>query len=389
MTYLCEHCGGRIPDDAIRCPGCGSTSFLERGSVGKGQPARVEPVKATPAAAPRAKGARPLGAHWVVLLVLLVVGASVALSVANFVVRVLVGTPGSSKESAPAVAAPADPWATAKARGKLLVAADPDAPPFLEQKGGGWEGFEYAVANAIGGAAGVPVEIVPTAFSDLAARVNARDADLAIGQLAPRGGELTWSVSYLQYTLCLLEPEGTTRALAELRGARIALWDDPVARDAIESRLGRDWVADVVSERGYLERLGRRELDAMVYDCPLARHELAAGKQPVHIVDDGVGMATYSVGLYPGDADLKGAVDRVLVDLGNQGLLQKLEERWLGARTAASGVVVVLPGDTLEKLAERELGGAARADELYQWNQDILGSDRGALYAGMRLRVRR
>lgn len=290
--------------------------------------------------------------------------------------------------------------AAVRARGALRVAADPDAAPFLSKTAdGSWEGFEYGVMTAIAADAGVPLTIVPTPFSELDDRLYARDADLAIGQLTPNDAwsGLLWSISYLQYSHCLVVPRTSgVKGLSDLRGKRVGMYDDPTTTQLVANGVGGAYDRAVFDDYGYFEKLARGKLDAVVYDCPLARHELGAFGGKLRIVDDALNVATYSVASRSDDALLRRDVSRVLRTLGEQGLLGKLEERWLGAKaptgdyaTASGRVVVVRRGETLSGIAARELGSAGRTRELHEANRDLIGDDPDAIYAGLRLRIRR
>jgi nucleoid-associated protein YgaU len=87
-------------------------------------------------------------------------------------------------------------------------------------------------------------------------------------------------------------------------------------------------------------------------------------------------------------------VNGVLKELGDQGLLATLEQRWLGTTardgdfTSATGkVVVVKRGETLSVIAKRELGDVERWRALYESNKDVVGPDPNQIYTGMLLRV--
>ena len=275
----------------------------------------------------------------------------------------------------------------------LRVAADPDAPPFFSATDGGLEGFEYGLMSAIAAEIGVPLKLVSTDFGNLPTAVTSGAADLAIGQVSPatHWPGVSYSVSYLQYSLCLVVPQKSKVArLPDLVGKKVGTWDDPAVDPVLRSSIGA-YVQLTFTDDGYFESLEHGDLDAVVYDCPLARYELA--KHPkLRIADDAINVATYSVVTNAQDPVLLADVNRVLRKLGDQGLLAKLEERWLGkgsaATTTATGkVTIVQHGDTLATIAQRELGDASKAAELHDRNRDLLGDDPNALYAGLRLRI--
>lgn len=287
-----------------------------------------------------------------------------------------------------------------KQRGALRVAADPDAAPFLSKGAdGAWEGFEYAIARALADRAGVPLEIVPASFPALTDKVSSGAADLAIGQIAPSESyaDLAWSVSYLQYSLCLVVPAASpVKSVADLKGKRVAMYDDPIARQVADVLISASYERVLFDDYGYFEKMVRGQLDGMVYDCPLARHEMTTYGDKLRIAEDALNVATYNVGVPAWDTALLADVNVVLKELGDQGLLATLEQRWLGTSaptdgyTSATGkVVVVKRGETLSLIAKRELGDVEKWRALYDGNKDVVGPDPNQIYTGMRLRVPR
>jgi ABC-type amino acid transport substrate-binding protein len=287
--------------------------------------------------------------------------------------------------------------AIAAVKRPLKVAADPDAAPFLSKTGAAYEGFEYALAEAIAQGAGLTVQIVPATFSELPDAVTSGRADLAIGQLSPSASYdgLAWSVSYLQYSLCLIAPASSPiKAMPDLKGKKVGMYDDPVARQLTSVLVGATYEPVIFEDYGYFEKMVRGQLDAMVYDCPLARYELKMYGDKLKIVDDALNITTYNAAVRKDDPKLLSDVNAALKSLGEQGLLATLEQRWLGEsaktgsyQTAAGRVVVVGRGESLSMIAGRELGSVERWKALYEANRDVVGPDPDLVYAGMRLRV--
>ncbi len=397
---ICAHCGSKVAEDAERCGSCGSAH-----TVTVRRPTRDASV-VDGAGGP--EGGRPKRRSRAgPVLVFLLAGVAVGLAtVGGIGAFLLLGEPAAPPPPVTKGTASGTPTGTAggfaaiRERGALRVAADPDAAPFLSRTAdGGYEGFEYGVMSALAADAGVPLTVVASNFTELAGRLAKGEADLAIGQMSPSGAwaGLGWSTSYLQYSHCLVVPKrSSATTLAQLRGKRIGMYDDPVTTQLVTATVGAAYERVVFDDYGYFEKLARGRLDAVVYDCPLARHELGAFGERLRIADDALDVATYNVALPNDDAALKADVNRVLRTLGDQGLLARLESRWLGAeapkkgyRTAAGRVVVVQRGETLSAIAARELGSAQQVGELHAMNRDVVGSDPDAIYPGLRLRVGR
>lgn len=296
---------------------------------------------------------------------------------------------------------PAPPTGGLKAlregEGLLKVAADPDAAPFLSRTPAGYEGFEYVLAQTLADGAGLKLEIVPGTFSELPELVARGRAHLAIGQLSPSASYdgLDFSVSYLQYSHCLIVPKDSkVTSMAELGGKKVGMYDDPVARQLANVLIGATYEPVLFEDYGYFEKLVRNQLDAMLYDCPLARYELKTYGDALKIANDALNVTTYNAAVRKGDTQLLADVDAAIKALGEQGLLATLKERWLSEKraegsfeTATGKVAVVGPGETLSLIAQRELGSVDAWQRLYEANKDVVGPDPNLVYAGMTLRV--
>lgn len=379
MIGSCAHCGSRVPADALKCPACGSVQI------------ETAPSNAAPAVA----------VSGLTLLAVIAV-AAVVLVAAPIGVMFFAGVLGANfffatKQSEPepaAVVSGAGGFDEVRAKGRFVVAADPAAPPFLSGSEGSYEGFEYALMAAIADAAGASLEIRPTPYDQLLDVVAAGAVDAAIGQLPPEPHDrVVYTRSYLQYNLCLtVKPESEVRSLSDLRGRTIGMYDDQTAEVLVNSALDHHWTEKTYGDYGYFRDLARGRIDAMVYDCPLTRYELQKEGAKLAIVDARLGVATYSIAVSADRAPLRTDIDRVLGELGGNGLLQQLSARWLGETPAEDApvarIAVVRGGETLDGVAARALGDSSRAAELLEWNRDILGSDPRAVYAGMQLRLR-
>ena len=299
---------------------------------------------------------------------------------------------------APAKAAPTGGLkALRDATGLLKVAADPDAAPFLSKTAAGFEGFEYTIAQAIADGAGLKLEIVPGTFSELPEIVTSGRADVAIGQLSPSDSYdgLSFSVSYLQYSHCLVvSKDSKVASMADLAGKKIGMYYDPEARQLATVLIGATYDPVLFEDYGYFEKLARGQLDAVLYDCPLARYELKTYGDSLRIANDALNVTTYNAAVRADDTTLLTDINRALKGLGEQGLLSTLKERWLMQRkeekafqTATGKVIVVAPGETLSIIAGRELGDVSAWQKLYDHNKDVVGPDPDVVYQGMELRI--
>ncbi len=333
MERRCKHCHSLCGPSDLRCGSCGSGNI-------EGPPP-VAPILPAPSA--------PRRWFWLKfwhLLVLLPLLAALLMVVTSFqccagclVASTTVGASRGTTAAPPppstmgneATGGEAAPVLApeALAPGPLRVAADPDSPPFLTQDAQGYAGFEYGVMLAIAGELGRELQVVPTDYADLPAAVRDGGADVAIGQMPPivRNG-LRNSSPYLEFTLCLVtRPGSDIESSAQLPGRRVASFDDAVARRTVFELASTPPV--VIEDRVYADMLASGEIDAMVNDCPLARHDAKKDPRRLRVVSSGLASSSYVVVSRADDAALARSIDQVLTDLGERGLLEQLEKRWL------------------------------------------------------------
>jgi ABC-type amino acid transport substrate-binding protein len=276
-----------------------------------------------------------------------------------------------------------------RARGVLRVAAPAAASPLA-----GYDGLERALLDDLATAAGVPVTLVPAEGADLVGTVTRGGADMAIGQLAatPTTG-VRWSVSYAQFSRCLVVPtRSTVQRLADLAGKRIAVPDDAALLRRVDQAVGAPYER-VTNPEGGLGPLQQARADALVLDCPWVRLGLAHDSGRFKIASDTLDLQGHALAVRADDAALGGAVDAMLVMLGKAGELDRLASQWLGVSPPAHDyptidgrVTLVRPGEDLPHLTSRITPPESVAS-IAAANADLLGSSGQNVYPGLRLRL--
>ena len=116
------------------------------------------------------------------------------------------------------------------AGGSLKVATEPAFPPFESQAatGGGLEGFDIDLMNAIGEAAGLKVEFESLPFDGIIPALKAGTVDAAISAMtitAERAEAVSFSRPYFKAGLAIAVKAGdtATTSLDALKGKRIAV----------------------------------------------------------------------------------------------------------------------------------------------------------------------
>ena len=264
--------------------------------------------------------------------------------------------------------------------GILRVAAEPDTPPMLTKAGNRYDGFDWAIANAIAKRIGVNrVEIVPGKYSELPGRLIAGQADVIIsGYTADPSIEgVDWSDSYFDYGLCLIVRKGSPiRSINDLGGKLIGIFNDPAA-EADVKRLIKGYRRLEKYEDGYFDLLAEGKLDAFLYDFPYAQEEIKPYGGNLEMVQFNLTESTYNVGVRRGATSLLARINAAIRELKASDEYRQIVRRYLGGTgsapitrvAAGQEVYKVRSGDILSRIAQAHLGKASRWPEIWDLNK--------------------
>jgi ABC-type amino acid transport substrate-binding protein len=264
--------------------------------------------------------------------------------------------------------------------GVLRVGAEPGTPPMLFKEGARYEGFDWAIANAIAKRIGVDtVVIVPAKYSELPGRLIEGKSDVIIsGYTAdPSIAGVSWSDSYLDYGLCLVVRKGSPiRGIEDLRDKVIGIFNDPAAEADVRG-LVKGFREIRQFEDGYFELLDQGKLDAFIYDFPYAQEEIKPFEGRLEIVQFNLTESTYNVGTRKGATSLMKMVNSAIRELKASEEYRRIVRKYLGgsgpapvAKVAAGqAVYTVRSGDTLSGIARDRLGKMSRWPEIWDLNK--------------------
>lgn len=264
--------------------------------------------------------------------------------------------------------------------GVLRVAAEPGTPPMLTREGARYDGFDWAIANAVAKRIGVDgVVIVPGKYSELPGRLIAGKADVIIsGYTAdPSITGVDWSDAYLDYGLCLVVKKGSAvRSIDDLGGKVVGIFNDPAAEAAVK-KMVRGYARLETFEDGYFDLLDQGKIDGFIYDFPYAQEEIKPFGGRLEIVQFNLTKSTYNVGVRRGATSLLKMVNSSIRELRASDEYRQIVRKYLGgsgpapiAKVAAGqSVYTVKAGDTLSMIAKAELGAVGRWPEIWELNK--------------------
>lgn len=263
--------------------------------------------------------------------------------------------------------------------GVLRVGAEPGTPPMLFKEGSRYDGFDWAIANAIAKRIGVDgVVVVPGKYSELPGRLVEGKFDVIIsGYTAdPSITGVDWSDSYLDWGLCLVVRKGSPiRGIEDLRDKVVGIFNDPAAEKTVREMV-RGPREIQLHEDGYFDLLDQGKLDAFIYDFPYAQEEIKPFEGRLEIVQFNLSKSTYNVGVRRGSTSLMKMVNSALKELKGSDEYGRIIRKYLGgagpapvAKVEAGQVVhVVKSGDTLSGIAKARYGDMRRWKDIWELN---------------------
>lgn len=229
-------------------------------------------------------------------------------------------------------------WQRIVRTGVLPVCTDPSWPPFefVAEGSGQVQGFDIDLAGLLAArlAPGVQVQIVPVGFDGLYDALLSGRCDLVLSALPyepMRTQDVAYSLSYLNAGLVLVVEAGNDE---------IKTLDDLTGR-----AVGVEW--GFVPEGDSRRRLLLQNLGLRRYDTPLdALRALEAGEVEAALVDRITALThlrgcqglqivgapltdlSYTIPVRPDSFKLLEEVNRVLLEMRQDGTLERLQEKW-------------------------------------------------------------
>ncbi len=309
-------------------------------------------------------------------------------------------TSSTSTTTAASSTQPAEPGVTgvlAKVRAAkvLRVGMEPEAPPlhFINENQQE-DGFDFQMAARIGRHLGTDrVKVVEADYGDLPAMLRKGDIDLIMAGYVPDPAiqGVDWSNGYLDFGLCMIVQEGmlaSYRDIDDLRGKVIAIYDDPAAEKWVQQNIPGATIKKFSGDDGWFEAVERGQADALIYDYPFSAVEIKKHPQTV-IAKYNLNKSKYAVGVASNNYDMVYEVNKALDQIRESDQYATLMKTYLSSTSEAFMKPVpgrrthrVTAGDTLSKIARRELGSAERWEEIWNLNTERVANP-NLIYPGL------
>lgn len=218
----------------------------------------------------------------------------------------------------------------------LKVATEPAFPPFEAQApGGGLEGFDIDLMNAIGEAAGVTVEFESLPFDGIIPALQAGTVDAAISSMtitAERSKAVSFSRPYFKAGLAIAVRDDTTgvTSLDSLKGKKIAVQIGTTGADEAKKVEGAQ-IRTFDSAPLALQELSNGNVDAVINDAPVTQYAIKSGNIPGVKVASGDLLTEEFYGIaLPKDSPNVEKINAGLKTIIDNGKYAEIYQKWFG-----------------------------------------------------------
>jgi arginine/lysine/histidine/glutamine transport system substrate-binding/permease protein len=218
----------------------------------------------------------------------------------------------------------------------LTIATEPAFPPFESQAdGGGYEGFDIDLMNAIGEAAGFTVEFEALPFDGIIPALQAGTVDAAISAMtitAERAQTVDFSRPYFKAGLAIAVAESNTdiNSMEDLGGKRVAVQIGTTGADKASEVSGAD-ISTFDSAPLALQELTNGNADAVINDAPVTLYAIETGNvSGVKVVGELLTEEFYGIAIPKGSPNLE-TINSGLATILENGTYDEVYQKWFGA----------------------------------------------------------
>jgi ABC-type amino acid transport/signal transduction systems, periplasmic component/domain len=222
--------------------------------------------------------------------------------------------------------------------GKLIMATNPEFPPFEYVEGDAVVGFDADLAAEIAKDLGLELQIDSMAFDSIIAAIQTGKANVGIAGMSVKPDRLVsvdFSEAYFEATQICIIKEGTAIATVEdlagkLIGVQLGTTGDFLAETLSDKIEGSQKILDAVME------LQGGKLDAVIIDKPVGENILKALNDPTLKVVETIVFEPefYAVAIGKNQPELLESINKTIARIKEDGTLDALYGKYFGAKEA-------------------------------------------------------
>lgn len=132
----------------------------------------------------------------------------------------------------------------------------------------------------------------------------------------------------------VVREESPVHRISDLKGKTVSVQAGSTAMEALENTPELRNILKEVFERsgsdGAFRELEDGHADAVVMDLLVANYMIRREGRPFRILEEGLAPEEYGIGVRKGDAELAERIWRTLLEMGADGTVRRLSEKWFG-----------------------------------------------------------
>jgi arginine/lysine/histidine/glutamine transport system substrate-binding/permease protein len=215
----------------------------------------------------------------------------------------------------------------------LKVATEPAFPPFESQaSGGGLEGFDIDLMNAIGDAAGFKVDFQSLPFDGIIPALQSGTVDAAISAMtitAARAQTVSFSRPYFKAGLAIAvrDSSNDVTSLDSLKGKKIAVQIGTTGANEAKKVPGAE-IRTFDSAPLALQELSNGNVDAVINDAPVTLYAIKSNNIPgIKVVGQLLTEEFYGIAS-PKDSSNLEKINSGLATLLSNGKYKEIYQKW-------------------------------------------------------------
>ena len=239
-----------------------------------------------------------------------------------------------------------DPVEAIKARGILIMGYDVQFPPLAyEDDDGNLVGYDVELAGQVAKRLGLTLKAIPIDWDD-------KDNELENGTIdcvwsgytitEPRKKAHSLTFPYLSNEQVLIvRKNGAVKSFNDLQGRVIGLRSASSSEDAInENPSFKKSLGDIIEykdNKSCLDDLKVGAIDAMVMDGCFAYFIATQTGEPFDVIKTPLSSEEYCICFRKNEPELRDAVEKILLDMANDGTIAQISTKWFGQDVSLIG----------------------------------------------------
>lgn len=223
----------------------------------------------------------------------------------------------------------------------LVVATNPEFPPFEYVEGDDIVGLDMDIAAEIAKDLGWELQIESMEFASIVSAVHSGKADVAItGMTINEERKLSVNFSEPYYNAkqaCIVNVNGTVVDAETLKGKQIGVQLGTTGDSAAEGYTAVDNVQRFNKALDAVLELAGNKIDAVIIDLPVAQSLLASLNDPNLKILDNIDFADefFGIAVNKSDAELLASINKTLERINTDGTMDAILAKYFGKEEAA------------------------------------------------------